>query len=174
MGKQHAVYRWFCWWFRIKTVWISASWDVAQRWVTCDLYGRTLKNSSINCHFCMKRKREKCEKLRYFCNSISDLRKFGSPWLLIFFKVHDLRTARSPHIENRKSAICHDDPNRFIKHIGRPPSWILELNFLWMVDAPQRHVLHHRVKFCGDQSNCKDIAIFRVLVLIQKLLNDYA
>ena len=47
------------------------------------------------------------------------------------------------------------------QNVGRPLSWICEIQTFLTVGAVKRPILHHRTKFRKDRSNlCKDIAIF--------------
>jgi len=63
--------------------------------------------------------------------------------------------------------------NGSLKHVGSPPSWIVEIEFLTS-DALEIHVLCHRAKFCADRSYCcSDVAVFRVfLVKYKNSLDD--
>jgi len=52
--------------------------------------------------------------------------------------------------------------NWSLKHVGRPPSWIIKLTFI-TGSALERYILLHYTKFCGVRSYCcGDITIFHV------------
>jgi len=64
-------------------------------------------------------------------------------------------------IKNFNFKIQKGDRRRMcLLRIGLQASWVFKITFL-TASPLDWHVLHHRAKFCGDQSNCcGDITIF--------------
>jgi len=79
----------------------------------------------------------------------------------------DIQNGGELRLKNRKNAIFYDNAV-WVSRACRPPCRHLgSLKLIFFTGcALDRHVLHHREKFCGDRSYCfGDIAIYRVFFL---------